>query len=94
VTAVADEIDKLSYTPYYVQLADILAAKIENGDYEPGDRLPSESYLQQQHGLARGTVRTAIELLNDRGMARTIQGRGTYVLPKPYEPRNPDKQEK
>ncbi len=83
---VADEIDKLSFTPYYVQLADILAAKIESGELESGDPLPSESYLQQQYGLARGTVRTAIKLLNDRGLARTIQGRGTYVLPRPDKP--------
>jgi GntR family transcriptional regulator len=86
VITVADEIDKLSYTPYYAQLADILAAKIESGELGPGDPLPSESYLQQQYGLARGTVRTAIKLLNDRGVARTIQGRGTYVLPRPDKP--------
>jgi DNA-binding GntR family transcriptional regulator len=86
VISVADEIDKLSYTPYYVQLADILAAKIERGDLEPGDPVPSESYLQQQYGLARGTVRTAIKLLNERSLARTIQGRGTYVLPRPDKP--------
>lgn len=77
-----DEIDRLSYTPLYVQLADLLAAQIERGDLEPGQPLPSEEHLRQEHGLARGTVRAAIRLLNERGVVRTLQGRGTYVLPR------------
>jgi GntR family transcriptional regulator len=86
VIVVLDEIDKMSHTPYYVQLADILDNRMERGDFDAGDPLPSESYLQQQYGLARGTVRAAIRLLNERGVARTIQGRGTYVLPRPKKP--------
>jgi len=45
--------------------------------------LPSESYLQQQHGVSRGTVRRAIEMLAAEGLVFTIRARGTFVGPRP-----------
>jgi DNA-binding GntR family transcriptional regulator len=74
-------IDPLAPTPLYVQLADLLAGMIERGDLKAGDPLPSESYLQQEHGLARGTVRAAVRLLRERGLVTTAPQRGTYVNP-------------
>jgi GntR family transcriptional regulator len=65
--------------PMYTQLADILREMITSGELEPRSPLPSESYLQQEHGIARGTVRTAIGILRDEGLVVTIGGRGTYV---------------
>jgi DNA-binding GntR family transcriptional regulator len=76
-----EEIDRLSYTPLYVQLADLIAGQIERGELEHGQPLPSEEHLRQTHGLARGTVRAAVRLLSERGLVRTLQGRGTYVMP-------------
>ncbi|RVX45192.1 regulatory GntR family protein [Nonomuraea polychroma] len=35
--------------------------------------------LQQEHGVARGSVRRAMELLRKEGWVVTIQGRGTFV---------------
>jgi GntR family transcriptional regulator len=72
-------IDPLAPTPLYVQLADLLAKMIERGELKEGDPLPSESYLQQEYGLARGTVRSAVRLLRDRGLVTTAPQRGTYV---------------
>ncbi|MCO8274403.1 winged helix-turn-helix domain-containing protein [Actinoplanes sp. TRM 88003] len=63
----------------YVQLADLLAGMIERGELKEGDPLPSESYLQQEYGLARGTVRSAVRLLRERDMVTTAPQRGTYV---------------
>jgi GntR family transcriptional regulator len=65
--------------PLYTQLADILREMIAKGDLPPRSPLPSESYLQQEQGIARGTVRTAIGILRDEGLVVTISGRGTYV---------------
>lgn len=73
-------IDPVAPTALYVQLADLLAARIEAGEYRPGDPLPSESTLQQEYGLARGTVRSAVRLLRERGLVATAPQRGTYVV--------------
>jgi len=45
----------------------------------PRATLPSESYLQQEYGVSRGTVRMAIGILRDEGLVVTIGGRGTFV---------------
>jgi GntR family transcriptional regulator len=71
----------MSPTALYLQLADLLQGMIERGELAAGSTLPSESYLQQQHGLARGTVRAAIRILRERGLVATMPQRGTYVLP-------------
>jgi DNA-binding GntR family transcriptional regulator len=68
-------------TPLYVQLANILRVMIESGQLEPRAPLPSESYLQQEHGVARGTVRSAVRILRDEGLVVTITGRGSFVRP-------------
>lgn len=65
--------------PIYVQVADLLAAKIEGGELRPLDPLPSEKHLQQEYGIARGTARAAVNLLRERGLAFTVPQRGTYV---------------
>lgn len=68
-------------TPLYVQLADILRAMVQSGELQPRSPLPSESYLQQEHGVARGTVRMAVGILREEGLVVTIAGRGTFVRP-------------
>lgn len=69
----------MSPTPIYVQLADLLAAKIESGELPANHPLPSEKQLQQEYGIARGTARAAVSLLRERGLAFTVAHRGTYV---------------
>lgn len=68
-------------TPLYTQLANILREMIESGELQPRAPLPSESYLQQEQGVSRGTVRTAVAILRDEGLVVTIGGRGTFVKP-------------
>jgi DNA-binding GntR family transcriptional regulator len=72
-------VDHLDPTPLKVQLANVLRARIMSGDLAKGQPLPSESYLQQEHGVSRGTVREAVKILQDEGLVVTIQGRATYV---------------
>jgi GntR family transcriptional regulator len=72
-------VDHMNPTPLYTQLADILREMIESGELQPRSLLPSESYLQQEHGVSRGTVRMAIAVLRDEGLVVTISARGTYV---------------
>jgi GntR family transcriptional regulator len=74
-------VDHMDPTPLYVQLANILREMIQSGELQPRAPVPSESYLQQQHGVSRGTVRMAVGILRDEGLVVTIGGRGTFVRP-------------
>ena len=70
----------------YVQLADDLAAKIAAGDFPVGSRLPSEVELSGTYGVAKMTVRRALEVLRERGLVRTLHGRGSVVVERPKGP--------
>jgi len=65
--------------PLYLQLANILRQQIENGEWEPGGKLPNLHALAEQFGIARVTVRQAVQLLATEGFLISSQGRGTYV---------------
>lgn len=72
-------VNQMDPTPLYEQLAAILREQIRRGDWSAGELLPSESYLQQEHGVSRSTVRAALKLLRDQGLVITITARGTFV---------------
>jgi GntR family transcriptional regulator len=72
-----------SATPVPVQVAADIEAEIAAGTLAPDTRLSSESELATQYGVARVSVRRAIEKLRERGKVVTVHGRGTYVVPKP-----------
>jgi len=71
--------------PLYHQLADLLIAKIRSGEYEDGDRIPSEHQLAATYGIGRPTVRQAIDVLVRRRMLVRRRGSGTYVRRRPHE---------
>lgn len=75
----ADRIDRDSFEPAYLQLANILRRQIAEGVFRPGDQLPSEAQLVSRYGVSPMTVRRSINLLADQGVVSTAQGRGTFV---------------
>jgi GntR family transcriptional regulator len=62
----------------YAQLARILAARIERGEWASGP-LPSVKALEQEYDVGRDTVLRALGVLRDDGRVFTIPKRGTYV---------------
>lgn len=72
-------IDHEGPVPPCRQLAAILKARIERGDWAPGRPIPAESRLVQEYGLARSTVRRPIALLAEEGVVFVVAQRGTYV---------------
>lgn len=66
-------------TPLYYQLQTILNAKIDNGDWQPGDLIPTENELIKMYNVSRTTVREAINALVNEGKLEKRQGRGTTV---------------
>jgi GntR family transcriptional regulator len=80
------EIDPHAPEPSYQQLATILRARIKSGEIGPREALPSITYLVGETGLAIGTVRKAIGVLVDEGLAYTVPGRGTFATPEDQRP--------
>ena len=74
-------INRDSYEPGYAQLVRIIQKEIENGRLRSGDKLPSESQLCKLNGISPMTVRRAINILVEKGLVITEQGRGTFVKP-------------
>ncbi len=72
-------VDHRDPTPLYEQLAKILRDQIRAGEFSDTGMLPSESYIQQTHGVSRGTVRMAISQLVSEGLVYKVKARGTYI---------------
>jgi len=61
------------------QIGERLSDEITRGRHEPGTQLPTEPELMQRFGVSRHTVRRAMAELEDKGLIRVEQGRGTFV---------------
>ena len=65
--------------PRYYQLKEILEKRIQSGEFQNGDKFPTDEQLCQTYGLSRGTVRQAVDMLVSAGLLRREQGRGTFL---------------
>jgi GntR family phosphonate transport system transcriptional regulator len=61
------------------QIAQAIEADITSGEFSPGAQLPTEAELAQRFGVNRHTLRRAMSSLQERGIIRVEQGRGTFV---------------
>ncbi|WP_199155549.1 trehalose operon repressor [Chromobacterium sp. ASV23] len=64
----------------YHQIYADIAADIDNQRYAQGDKIPSESELMHHYEASRGTVRKAVDMLQERGYVQKIHGKGMFVL--------------
>ncbi|QGN46592.1 winged helix-turn-helix domain-containing protein [Micromonospora sp. WMMD558] len=63
----------------YVDIAADITARIQAGEYRPGDKLPSYSKLADLYSVSFSTAARAVALLRDRGVVIGSPGRGVYV---------------
>ena len=63
----------------YMQIKELLTAKVGKGEWLPGSIIPSEINLAQELGVSQGTVRKAITELVENNVLTRRQGRGTFV---------------
>jgi GntR family transcriptional regulator len=77
------QLDRSDDRSPYLQIAAALREAIQLGRLGPGDRLPSESELTQHYGVARMTVRQAINELKTEGLVTSEHGRGVFVRAAP-----------
>jgi GntR family transcriptional regulator len=54
-------------------------AGLDNGEWPPGEAIPSEMALAQRFRVSQGTVRKAIDALAAQSLVIRRQGKGTFV---------------
>jgi GntR family transcriptional regulator len=57
----------------------LLSDRINNGEWQVDDMLPTEEQLTEQYALSRTTVRQALRELELEGLISRYRGRGTFV---------------
>ncbi|MEM5477899.1 GntR family transcriptional regulator [Pacificibacter sp. AS14] len=65
--------------PLYLTIRDVLIEEIRSGLRAPGDRLPSERTIAEDHGVARMTARKALSILETEGAIYSSDRRGYFV---------------
>ena len=63
----------------YAEIYKDLKCKIENGEYEFQELLPSENQLILTYACSRNTIRRAIASLVTDGYVQTMQGKGVTL---------------
>jgi len=75
-------INKTIPIPYYYQIVEILRDAIEDSVIGEGDNtiaLPSEPELSELFSVNRGTIRHALQVLENEGVIRKEKGRGSFI---------------
>lgn len=76
-------IDRDAEVPIGVQLAWALRARIHDGTFKPGQRLPALRDLADATGVNVNTVRAVYQRLDQEGLIDSQHGSGTFVGPAP-----------
>ncbi len=83
LAAVLGTLDPTSDRAVFRQIADHLRDAIEEGRLGENEQIPSETMLTEHYGVARMTVRHAIQVLQSEGLVLAEHGRGVFVRPRP-----------
>jgi GntR family transcriptional regulator len=69
----------------YIQLAGLFRRRIESGDWAIGQQTPTVDELTAECGVARATVRKALDMLEDEGLIERYRAKGTFVRRRPRQ---------
>ena len=72
-------INKDSGVPLYVQVKKQIMNLIKSGDLKVGNKMPTERELSENLKVSRNTISTAYNELEQEGVLKSYQGRGTFV---------------
>ena len=74
--------------PLHVEVAALLRHQIMSGSLASGAKLPALSELTEIYGVARMTIRQAMDALHDEGLIERHVGKGTFVRDVEIPPRH------
>jgi GntR family transcriptional regulator len=66
--------------PLYKKVREKLIFSLVEGEWRPGEMLPSESELAERYGVGISTIRAAVRELEEAKVLMRAQGKGTFVL--------------
>ena len=72
-------IDKSAAEPIYQQIKKTIEQRISNGDWAPGQKLPSENELVSALDVSRMTINRALRELTQQGLINRVHGLGSFV---------------
>ncbi len=75
--------DTLSRIPRYLQVATALRQRINSGQWTVGEKIATLEQLENEFNVARVTIRQAVDVLQQEGLLKSEQGRGTFVTKSP-----------
>lgn len=61
------------------EIQEFLLKKIQNHEYEPGSKIPTEAELITLFGVSRMTVNKVLSTLRNKGYIYSVRGKGTFV---------------
>jgi len=68
-----------SFSPLYQQIKALILQSLQQGQWKPGEVIPSELELAARFKVSQGTVRKAVDELASENLLVRRQGRGTFV---------------
>jgi GntR family transcriptional regulator len=68
-----------AFSPLYRQIKALLVQSLRDGEWAPGEAIPSELELAARFKVSQGTVRKAIDELATENLLVRRQGKGTFV---------------
>ena len=68
-----------AFSPLYQQIKGLILQSLQQGEWKPGEVIPSEFDLAARYKVSQGTVRKAVDELAAENLLVRRQGRGTFV---------------
>ena len=68
-----------AFSPLYQQIKGLILRSLQQGEWKPGEAIPSEIELAARFRVSQGTVRKAIDELAAENLVMRRQGKGTFV---------------
>jgi GntR family transcriptional regulator len=69
----------------YIQLSTLFERRIETGQWQVGQRIPTVDDLAMEFSVARATIRQAMDALEAKGLIERHRAKGTFVMVRPQE---------
>ena len=68
-----------AFRPLFAQIKELIIERLEAGEWNQGEPLPSEGEFAAYYQVSQGTVRKAISEMADENMVVRFRGKGTFV---------------